>query len=349
MCGAPGPLLLLPSIQGLNLSLELFQTILGFLSIVVSTVAGVTALLVEYRDKETGKITKWGRYALIGLATSFLIGGINLSVDYIKKTRESRETAQKTLRIVTEIDRTLNPLKDVRLGFWILYPFDQPELSLYRDRMNRGIIRILPDLQNPKLDLVDGVLANRMDMQGHVLEVQISNDSSLFPNNKTERFAHTVLSDTIVELRFYRKPITFDEFQSVDGPAPDIDMMFEPKARDEYQLTAEYELATQKIRARGSNVPTDSKFWRSSGKIASVLDLPGSQLFITAGHTLVSFTERDKRVQPSLESIVVNVAERRGWWIPVTKAKHYTDLSGRPVYVYEFPNTFDDLLKELEK
>ncbi len=136
------------------LDFELLKTILGFVSIIGGTVSGVAALLVEYKDKETGKITKWGRYALIGVGASFLIGASNLWLDYTQKKNESRETANKqreaseqTLRIVTDISRTLNPLKDVRASFWATYRFDQPELAKYRERLDEGVHNLLPSMK----------------------------------------------------------------------------------------------------------------------------------------------------------------------------------------------------------
>jgi hypothetical protein len=119
---------------------DLVKTILGLLSIVGATASGIAALLVDFRDKATGKITKWGRYAVLGVGTSFLIGASNLWVDYTQKKLEARETAnksreaaQQTLRIVTDINRSLNLLKDVRASYGAVYPFDEPELAIEND------------------------------------------------------------------------------------------------------------------------------------------------------------------------------------------------------------------------
>jgi hypothetical protein len=61
----------------MSTNFELFKVILGLFSIIGGTVSGVAALLVDYKDKD-GEITKWGRYAVIGLGASFLIGTSNL-------------------------------------------------------------------------------------------------------------------------------------------------------------------------------------------------------------------------------------------------------------------------------
>ena len=86
--------------------------------------SGIAALFVDHKDKKTGRITKWGRYAVFGLAISFLIGVSNLWIDYTEKARttknaaeETRANSEKTLRLLTDISRTLNPFKDVRVTF----------------------------------------------------------------------------------------------------------------------------------------------------------------------------------------------------------------------------------------
>src|SRR5271168_5401941 len=98
----------------MTFDLDLLKTFLGLFSIAGATTSGVAALVVDYRNKETGKITRWGRYAIFGLATSFLIGVSNLWIDYVEKSRatrtaeeESRVNSEKSLKILTDIERTL--------------------------------------------------------------------------------------------------------------------------------------------------------------------------------------------------------------------------------------------------
>src|SRR5262249_17892414 len=138
----------------MTFDLGLLKVILGILSIFGATVSGVAALLVEYKDKKTGRITKWGRYALCGLAVSFLIGTSNAWIDYTQKSRETRDAAgrsrintEKTLQIVSAINRSLNPFKDVRVSFEFSYPFDDPDLARYRQRLDEGVRALLPDIR----------------------------------------------------------------------------------------------------------------------------------------------------------------------------------------------------------
>ena len=209
------------------------KVILSVFSIIGGTASGVAALLVEYKDKETGKITKWGRYALFGLAASFLVGTLNLWVDYTQKSRKfreaaerSREAAEKTLQIVTDISRTLNPLKDVRVSFWLSYPFDHPELAQYRQRLDEGVRALLPSLMKGDATLVKGVSRSVSKGDGTIMEVTIRKDSPLFPNRSSEGFAYTVLSNTHLSIYFYKTPIDLATLGGHLAPTPDISMGF---------------------------------------------------------------------------------------------------------------------------
>jgi hypothetical protein len=76
--------------------LETLKLLIGIFSIVIGTISGFMALLVEYKDKATGRVTKWGRYALSGLGFSFLLGASNAWVDYVNKSREAQNAVKQS-------------------------------------------------------------------------------------------------------------------------------------------------------------------------------------------------------------------------------------------------------------
>ena len=338
----------------MTFDLELLKAILGIISIFAGTAFGVLALLVEYKDKKTGKITRWGRYAILGLAASFLVGALNLWISYTQKSHEaqvaaerSREAAEKTLQIVTDISRSLNPLKDVTVDFWLSYPFDAPELVQYRERLDKGVTALLPDLMKSDEKSVQGVYASIVEPDGKIIQVTIEKDSPLFPSESTENFANTILSYPFLTLYFFKDtvdPKTIGEFSS---PDPDIKMGIEGSwDRNEFNL--EFDLQTKKISIYGHGISSDPKYWDSSGTIVSALDLPGTQLTIQAMHPRVDNSEPEKRVEAEFNSIVLNIAERRGWWLRKDKLKMYGSPSAGRIYSYLFPKTYQELLSEVE-
>jgi hypothetical protein len=357
----------------MTFDLEFLKTVISVLSLALGTASGVAALLVEFKDKATGAITKWGRYALSGLAASFLIGTANQLIDYSSKTQQAREAAktaqqatEQTLHIVTDINRTLNPLKNVRASFWLTYPFDGSELSSYKERLDAGL---RARLSQAKLDhlLMPGALSKVGDDLSKIADraftpefslsgvsddgrvtVTVKNDSPLFPKSQTESFAHTVLNTTGLQIQFFKSPIEHPCHRTVDQPKPDITMSFGNNPDANARISLEYTLPTQEVAIRGFRIKSDSDYWNSSGTIISTLDLPGSQMVISAGHLLVSFSEPEKRVEPDLKTVSLAIAERGDWVFRNGKLRLETSQDGRRCWTYIFPRSFSELLSSVE-
>lgn len=348
-------------------------------SIFGATASGVMALLVEYKDKETGKITKWGRYALLGLAISFLIGTSNAWVDYIQKSWESRDAAEKsrintekTLQIVSDINRTLNPFKDVRVGFFISYPFDHPELARYRQRLDQGVRALLPDIRSQE---VQGVRSSFVYSDGTIRTVRIKESSPLFPNSR-EYLASEVFSRRGLTLYFFKTPI---DLSTVDiGSKADITMRF----RKEENIEVGYDLISKAIYFKASSILSKSESWNSSGKIASILDLRGTQLSIqleydaavtlftkypdVSGHSIEKPSSTDSELDnlgklpprpgvhlerinlPRSIDVDLRIADRREWHLPGRKFQLYEGFFGTTNFVYSFPRSYEEILTETE-
>jgi hypothetical protein len=289
-----------------------------------------------------------GATALGGIAASFLVGTTNAWIDYAQKSNEARESAaksrdasEKTLQIVTDLNRTLNPLKDVRATFWVTYPFDDPELARYRQRLDEGIQAILPALKDPDAR-PNGVYASVRDMSGEVLKITIGKESTLFPDPVKEKWAHTVLGSTSLELLFFKKPVDPTAFNVGIGPTPDIRMSFGAG-----RSSIDYDVQTKRASLSVFNATTDPKYWRSSGTILSALDLPGAQMVLHTQHFVISFADKRKQIEPQEISLSLDIADRRGWWF--TKLKYFETSSGQHRWTYTFPAIFPDLLKELAR
>lgn len=301
------------------------------------------------RTKKPAKTTRWGRYALFGLAISFLIGTSNLWIDYIEKSRasrsaaeESRTNSEKTLQILTDISRTLNPFKDVRVDFDISYPFDDSDLIQYRQRLDKELrdLHLADDPNQPTKGVHWGV----KDDKGNVLEVVIRQDSPLLPDRATEPSAWGVFSRRGLSLYWFKTPIdptTFDDFRR--RPSPDIEMNLTSDYSDKIEV--DYDLNTKSIRFWGYGIQPRPETWRSTGKIISLLDLPGSQLIVELAYdSAVTFFKDMKRVNlPESIDISIGVAERSPF--DLWRFKKYKGPSGTTYFVYLFPKTYAELLQ----
>jgi hypothetical protein len=107
---------------------------------------------------------------------------------------------------VSDINRTLNPFKDVRVSFAFSYPFAHPDLARYRQRLDEGVRALLHDIQ-PLGKEVQGVSWNSKGKDGRILTVRIHEGSCLFPDLSSERLAFEVFLRRGLILKFFRAPI----------------------------------------------------------------------------------------------------------------------------------------------
>ena len=76
--------------------------------------------------------------------------------------------------------------------------------------------------------------------------------------------------------------------------------------------------------------------------------MPGVAVFITTGHSLVSFEEPEKRVHPSVHTIVLDIGARQGLWFREAQLKKHKDpVDGKTIYEYRFPATIEDIAAAL--
>jgi hypothetical protein len=342
----------------MTFDLEFLRVVLGLISIVGGTASGVAALLVEYKNKKTGKITRWGRFALFGIAISFLIGTSNLWVDYAIKSRETRNAAEtsrsnseKTLQIVTDINRALNPFRDVRVTFSLSYPFDDPNLTLYRQRLDQGVHAVLNDIQSSDKE-VQGVFWKHKDAHGKIDAVTIHEGSPLFPKGSSEYLASQVFFRRGMALNFFKTPIDPSKFDLFEADIPDIKMDF---VDDNDKIEVQYDLQTKTVDFWASGILSKQETWRSSGKIVSILDFPATQLIIELAYDeAATFFANPPHPDVHLERInlpksiyvIIGVADRRPWHLPARKFELYRGPRGTTNFVYSFPKTYQEILVE---
>jgi hypothetical protein len=163
-----------------------------------------------------GLLSNWG---------AGVIGTANLFVDRLQKSREAnasatkaREDSEKTLRIVTDIQRALNPLKDVLVSFSLSYPLDQPaEIAKYRERLERAL-----NAKYSGKTIIDPHLTE-LNLWGPgtgVGTVALYGDER--PSWKDEKLAVTVTSSGSLTLLFFKTPIDPITLTTSSAPRPDI-------------------------------------------------------------------------------------------------------------------------------
>jgi hypothetical protein len=89
------------------LSLDTALAIIKLGSVVLTGCFAIFGLLVEYKDKATGKITKGGRLALIGIVFSTTLALVSQLIEQRKSIEAARESATRTEKLLTEISKSL--------------------------------------------------------------------------------------------------------------------------------------------------------------------------------------------------------------------------------------------------
>ena len=168
-----------------------------------------------FRDSETKKITKWGKVALWGIFLSTALSFIAQLLESQKSVRDAQETAkraqeqiERSNEILANINRTLNPLTNVRVTYWISAPLDAPELSAYRKRLLDGVDQILAAPDKKEVRNLGYISAGWVqDPQ----EVAIPQFSPLMPQ-RDEVLAYYLLRFSGLRFDFFKTPHREDEY-----------------------------------------------------------------------------------------------------------------------------------------
>jgi hypothetical protein len=97
-----------------------FVTAWKAISILLTGAFGVMGLLKEFKDKTTGKITKWGAVSLAGILMFSTFGFIAQLKESSSQQKSRDAAAQQTLSLAQKTDRTVRDIQR------ILSPFDSP-------------------------------------------------------------------------------------------------------------------------------------------------------------------------------------------------------------------------------
>ena len=122
--------------------LDIWLAVLKFAAILVAGALGIFSLGVEYRDS-AGRITKWGRRALLATITATMIGAITVAFETYKQQQDLTEQNARTLALLGEVRRGIYPLRDVNFSGRLILPLDTEDLTGYRRRLQAEVEQVL--------------------------------------------------------------------------------------------------------------------------------------------------------------------------------------------------------------
>jgi hypothetical protein len=105
-----------------------------FISILSTAFFGVLALLVDYKDPATRRISHWGKIALFGVVLSAVLGASSEVVSNFRAQRSAKAKADEYNATIRQISRAVMPLdpKHVELAFAVPSGMLQAQGAQYR-------------------------------------------------------------------------------------------------------------------------------------------------------------------------------------------------------------------------
>jgi len=195
----------------------------------------------------------------------------------------------------------------------------------------------------------------RMDDDNKIEAVRLHEGSPLLPKGFTENLAFQVFFRPGLILNFFKTPTNPATFDVFSGDRPDIEMRRDRDDNDRKKIEWEYDLKDRSItfRASGIGILSRPETWNSSGRIVSMLDLPGAQLIVQLGYdqavsALASADpkERLERINlPNSIRVYIQVGDRRELTLRGRDFEQYKGPNGTTNFVYTFPKTYEELLQ----
>lgn len=341
-------------------------SILRLLGIVLSGIFGVLGLLTEFKDKDTGNVTRWGRIALAGIGLSTIIALAAGVLEARKAASDAREAERQTRlqlehsnKILADLRRTLDPLTNIRVSYELKFPLNSVQFARYRRRLERGLKALLATPSQSRTR--QGVVILPPPAEGKPELVRISRRSPLRPQPE-DGIPYYVVGMPEVDFEFFLTPPPPRTFTMADFVIS-IGEGFPKAEQGGPSYALQYDLAKRELTLDVSNLSSVPQSLFGTGKIKSASDLGGTHLFVTfvlpfPGHTMHSDLARDdaetrefnevvkqielKRMEVAINTRVFDLTSVRSGR-RLVETSRIRRMSGETTYTMVIPDDIDEL------
>lgn len=340
------------------LDFDLIIALCKAVGVLVAGGLGAAAIIhSKLHDEVTGKLNARGKYFLVGICISSAVGIVTSVFETWKAKSESQEQAARTEQVLREINRSIQPIGEFKLSYWIEIPKGNTGVDQYIDRIRAGIDSRLPMLRNYssaiQQDEIKGLSVTVLDRDASIWRVSISHESDLWPISTDEEGIKNLAEFMSVSIHMMRKPVNPENFAPVFG-LTDFGV-FENflDARTHF----EWDLKDQKL-ILSATVEFPKELWYSNGRISSVLDFYGAQMmvFFPGSSDYVvpeAFLQHGMKVNNTkelsrslnIESFLLSFGNGRSISVSGDKFKKTKYKDGYPVFSVIFPSNEDDFRK----
>jgi hypothetical protein len=311
----------------LHFDMTAWLSVTKFLGVFFTGVFSMLPLVVDYRDKHK-KINKWGRIALIGAAISTFVSGVSQVLELKKDTNDANEALVRNNRLLEQVRRVLNPVRDLSVSACVEVPLGSPDLAVVAANLKK--------IQDDNSSIT-GV--ERSDSG-----LLIRKTSLLLENAPPNLEAYKALSEVSIGMSFVQSSKSLEDLEKQfhdpeDGLNADLRVVF---SSDNEKMDNVYSYRNGRLFIIVQNVESNPKYWVASGKIVAIEDLQGAWLILT----LESAHGDDNKLQAIrspfvLTDLMLRMTDGRSFLLSRAAFTATSDSVQDPQYFYRFPSSQD--------
>jgi hypothetical protein len=308
-----------------------FDTFIAFSKVAGATVSGalgVAGILFDFRSAD-GKLTKSGVAVLLGILLSAGATILSSVAEGYKAISDAAEQTARTEKLLSQIERAASPITKLDVTYWIQLPRSIPIVDRYCRNIAVEVERNLNKLTELNLvaDEKRQLHISSFDAAGSPLSVEIPFQSDVWPKGEDQPLGDAAAFYNL-SLFICRTPKDIKSFEPVIGGSNSCDLSAWTFGLPlSNQLSYSPRFQTIEIFGR-TDLPKE--LWKSNGRIISVADLRGAQIFLVSPMS-ANLSEKFKQFQNATRNaiqqegkirvVVIKVAEGREIWIGGSKLR----------------------------
>ncbi|MHA0982394.1 hypothetical protein ACR9GO_07160 [Kosakonia cowanii] len=324
----------------------------------ISGLLGVLGVLNVFK-KINGRLAVLGWLAITMIFLSTIGGIILAKKEKSDDEREKKELQQQLNNILADLAKVRRPLSEVELSFWSILPDSDPEVQKYKNYIKQQIKHREKDnifSSPPKVnrDLSISVLDERGEP--HIYDID---EKSKFRPGKDYPILRSLALSYNVSMCISLKEMKPQDFIPMVGGDEKMDwcaFSIMPTSNDIY-----YDAITDKV-GFITRVAYKKDFTQSNGKISSVQDLLGSQVFFrlpaVGGDFLKEHLRRSGASEKTImhqsqessfltgvnvKSLLLDVGNGQTFVINGGKLNKYTQRDGNVFFYIKLPSNEEEL------
>lgn len=172
--------------------------------------------------------------------------------------------------ISKQVERSLQPIADIRISYSVGVPIDEPDMKSYRYRLIEGAKIIA---KQPIHKYTHGGYISAWSKPGGPYQIGIPQSSALMPRPE-EVVPFYVIEYTALQFAFYKNYV---DLESGPWPQGKPDISFEVYSRP---ATLQFDLNSREVWVENGATKIDEKHLQSSGQIAAIPDLSHALLIL---------------------------------------------------------------------